>query len=256
MLSGTLFDGQTTRERGPTTFDVKSVPPGSPLIQAGVVAGDRLRWDAPLGRWYNAAAGERVALTVLHGDSSRRIEVTLPAALELPRHALANYVMDLASKLIALLLGIIIGWRRPRLTAFRGLAASGLLYACAFPYSAPAGAHLAWFDFLSSVSADLTPGALVLFAINYPDDKPAGWRAGMKRYYPWFFGLQVTAAVLFYARLYDGAYEPVAAWFLRMLLSSRLLCSSWRSCWRGSRRAASRGCACNGSSQRSAPSWP
>lgn len=216
LLREALFEGRTLRERGPTTFVVDSIPARSPLAEAGVTPGDRLRWDDPIGRWYNVAAGERIALTVLHGDEGRRIEVTMPAARNLPRHQVANYLMDMASRVIALLVGVAIGWRRPKLTAFRGLAAAGVLYACAFPFSAPAGAHVGWLDFVASVSAELVPGALVFFAINYPDDKPVGWRAVLKRYYPWLFGLQLALVLFFYARLYSGFYESGVAWAGRL----------------------------------------
>lgn len=218
LFTEQLFEGRTLHERGPTTFVVRSVPATSPLLSAGVVPGDRLRWDEPIGRWNNLAAGDLVSLTVIHGDEFRRIDVTMPAARALPRHHVANYVTDIASRVLALVIGAMIGWRRPNLTTFRGLAASGLLYAFAFPYSAPAGSHLAGLDFIASVAQELTLGALVFFALNYPDDKPIGLRATLKRYYPWLFGLQVATTLFFYVRLYDGFFEPVAAWFFQAYL--------------------------------------
>jgi hypothetical protein len=92
LFTEQLFEGRTLRERGPTTFVVDSLPATSPLLSAGVLPGDRLRWDEPVGRWYNLAAGDSVSLTVIHGDASRRIDVTMPAARALPRHQVANYV--------------------------------------------------------------------------------------------------------------------------------------------------------------------
>ncbi|MEP6678177.1 MAG: hypothetical protein ABJB78_02685, partial [Betaproteobacteria bacterium] len=78
-----------------------------------------------------------------------------------------------------------------------------------------AEAHLAWLDFAGSVSQELALGAVVLFAINYPDDRPVGWRAVMKRWYPWIFALQVAVALFYYARLYAGSYEPATGAFFR-----------------------------------------
>jgi hypothetical protein len=210
-----LFDGSFLRERGPTTFVVEALPPGSPLAAAGVVPGDRLHWEKPIGRWYNVAAGERAAVTVLHGDTRRAIEFTMPAARELPRHHLANYVLSWLTSLFGLLLGVTLGWRRADLTAFRGLSAAALLATIQFPYAAPASAHIGWLDFVSSVSHELPFAALVFFAINYPDDRPSGWRAALKRYYPWIFGLQVAALVLYYAQLYSGSFEPSTKWIFR-----------------------------------------
>jgi len=211
-----LFEGGFLRERGPTTFVVDALPPGSPLAEAGVVPGDRLQWDTPLGRWYNVAAGERMALTVLHGDTRRNIEFTMPAAPRLPRHEVANYVLGVAISLFGLVLGVTVGWRRADLTAYRGLAASALLVTIAFPYSAPAGAHVGWLDFVSSVSQELWQGALVFFAINYPDDRPTGWRAILKRYYPPVFVLKVLAEIVYFARLYGGHFETGFNWVSRI----------------------------------------
>jgi len=209
VASETLFAGGFARERGPTTFVVDSLPAASPLTAAGVVPGDKLRWDEPLGRWYNVVAGDRVALTVLHGDERRRVDITVPAAVSLPRHQVVNYVLDMAGRLAALLLGVFLGWRRPDLVAFRGLAAAGITNAFAFPYSAPADAHLVWLDFAASVSQEMGPATLVFFALNYPDDKPVGWRATLKRYYPWFFGLQLAVELFYFARLYAGYHETI-----------------------------------------------
>lgn len=210
-----LFDGDYLRERGPTTFVVDALPPGSPLAAAGVLPGDRLQWDAPIGRWYNVAAGETLALTVVRGDTRRRIEFTMPAGRELPRHTVTNYVLGVITSLFGLVLGVTLGWRRADLTAFRGLAAATLLATTTFPFSAPAGAHIGWLDFVSSVSSDLALGALVFFAINYPDDRPSGWRALLKRYYPWIFGVLVLAEVVYFAQLYTGSYEPAFRWIFR-----------------------------------------
>ncbi len=215
----TLFTGGFLRERGPTTFRVDAVPAASPLAAAGVMPGDALRYDDPIGRWHNLAAGDRVALTVLHGAEARRIEVTVPAAAALPRYQVANYVLDMAGRLFALVLGVWLGWRRPDLVAFRGLAAAGLTNAMLFPYSAPAEFHLAWLDFIASVSQDAGPAALVFFALNYPDDRPVGVRAVLKRYYPWLFGLLLAAELAYYGRLYAGYSRATLAsrWLLARL---------------------------------------
>ena len=59
-LTGTpLFEGPFFNERGPTRFRVQAVPKTSPLNEVGVVPGDVVAYDEPLGRWYNHGAGER-----------------------------------------------------------------------------------------------------------------------------------------------------------------------------------------------------
>ena len=205
-----LFTGGFASERGPTTFVVKSIPPGSPLVAAGVVPGDRVRFDRPLGRWYNYVAGDTVGLTVLHGDAARPLVVTVPAAASLPRLQVANYVAYNLALVLALLLGVVIGFRRSDSRALRALAATALLSALIFPYSAPEAIHLPWLDYLASISALLSTGVLVFFALDYPDDRPTGWRATLKRGYRWFFGLLVVSLVTFNALLYAGRFEPLA----------------------------------------------
>jgi signal transduction histidine kinase len=208
VLDNGLFRGGFLRERGPTTFVVDALPPGSPLIAAGVVPGDRLRWSDPVGRWHNVPVGESFDLTVIHGSESRVIRVTTPARSETTRFAVANYVLDNLSRLATLVVAFIVGWRRSDLAAFRWLAIGGLMEANQFPFAAPAAAHLPWLDFLSSVSQELALGAMVFFAINYPDDRPVGLRAWLKRWYPWYFGALVAVTLYYYARLYSGYHEP------------------------------------------------
>lgn len=102
------------------------------------------------------------------------------------------------------------------MVAFRAFAAAGLLSAIPFPYSAPVSAHIEWLDFIGSFARELAIAVLVFFAINYPDDRPVGWRAVLKRYYPWFFGLIVVVDLGYYARLYSGYFEPATGWFFRV----------------------------------------
>lgn len=210
LLDGALFKGSFLRERGPTTFVVEALPPGSPLIAAGVVPGDRLRWSDPIGRWVNVPAGQPMDVTVIHDGEPRPIRVTIPVRSELPRYAVANYTMDGVSRVAALVIALVVGWRRSDLATYRWLAIAGMMQANAFPFSAPAQAHLPWLDFLSSMSQELALGAMVFFAINYPDDRPVGWRAVLKRWYPWYFGLLVAVAFYYYGSLYTGTFEPLA----------------------------------------------
>jgi hypothetical protein len=213
-VAGTaLFKGSFVRERGPTTFVVESLPEGSPLVAAGV--GDRIRYARPLGRWDNVVAGDHVALTILHEGASRAIDVVVPPARALPRHAVSNYVVGMAGSLASLLLGVLIGWRRPDRLGLRALAVAGVLFGWVYPYSAPAGAHVEWLDFIASVSIELGGAALLVFALNYPDDRPSGWRAKVKPVASWIAGVVFVAAVVFFGRLYAGFFEPAASWVLR-----------------------------------------
>jgi len=214
-MGGSLFEGGFLRERGPTTFVVTALPPGSPLAAAGVVPGDHLRFDEPVGRWYATRVGERVSLTAIRGAESRRIDV-VPVARDAPPFTVANYLMESLGRLVTLAIAVWVGWRRPDVAAFRWLTVSGLFVACTFPYSAPAAAHVGWLDFVSSVVQELSLAAMVLFAINYPDDRPVGWRAVLKRWYPWYFGFVAAVTLFYYVRLYGGFYEPLTAAVFRI----------------------------------------
>jgi hypothetical protein len=93
---------------------------------------------------------------------------------------------------------------------------SGLFVAGNFPDSAPGPAHIGWMDFVSSVAQELSLAAMVLFAINYPDDRPVGWRAVLKRWYPWYFGVVAAVTLYYYAQLYRGNFEPLAGAVFRI----------------------------------------
>jgi hypothetical protein len=182
-------------ERGPTTFVVDALSSQSPLVAAGVQPGERLRYERPVQQFIHFAAGERVRVTVLRGDSQRQVDVTVPAAARLPPYAEANYVIVSVARLLAVAIGLLIGLRRPELVALRALAATALLAPVVIPSSSPETMHLPWLDVIAGAASASGFGVLGFFVLNYPDDRPAGWRAALLRIYPWIFGLQLTAAV-------------------------------------------------------------
>jgi hypothetical protein len=215
VVAEPLFTGGYLKERGPIAFVVEGVPADSPLRAADVVPGDRLRFDEPLGRWYNRVAGDKVALTVIHGAGERRVDVTLTADRNPPRYRVINYVLDAATTVLALVMGLVVGLRTDSV-AFRALALTGLLGALRFAYSAPESIHLSWLDFMGSASTLLFAGVMVFFALNYPDDRPVGWRARVLNAYKAFFALVVAAALVYLGRLYAGQFEPLCWQVLRV----------------------------------------
>jgi hypothetical protein len=134
----------------------------------------------------------------------------------LPPYAEANYVIVTVARLLAVMMGLAIGWRRPELAALRALAATALLAPMVFPSSSPEAMHLQWLDLIGGVSSDIGFGVLVFFALNYPDDRPTGWRAALKRVYPWIFGLQLAAAIYYFDRQHDGYFEPLCWWLIKV----------------------------------------
>lgn len=216
MRGETLFEGRRVLERGPTTFVVDALSPQSPLVAAGVRPGDRLRYDRPAQQFINWAAGDQLSLTVIRGDSQRRVDVTVTPAASLPPYAEANYAIVTVARLLAVVIGLAIGWRRPERAALRALAATALLTPMVFPSSSPEAMHLRWLDLIGGVSSDIGLGVLVFFALNYPDDRPTGWRATLKRVYPWIFGLQLAAAIYYFDRQHDGYFEPLCWWLIKV----------------------------------------
>jgi hypothetical protein len=237
MRGEPLFDGRRVRERGPTTFVVDTLSPRSPLVAAGVRPGDRLRYDRPAQQFIKFAAGDQLSLTVIRGESQRRVDVMVTAAPSVPQYAEADYVIVTMARLLAVVIGLLIGWRRPALAALRALAATGLLAPIVFPSSSPEAIHLWWLDFMAGVSGATWLGVLVFFALNYPDDRPAGWRAALQRVYPWIFGLQLTAAVYFFGRLHVGSFEPLCWWLFRVfeVVNPALFFVGVLLAWRGAR---------------------
>ena len=206
-----LFVGRVVPTRGATRFEVDAIPAGSALAGTGIERGDMLHWKAPMGRWDAVAKSMPSMLTVTRGEATWDVALRpRPDAPVLPDQV-ANYVVDTILRVTALVIGVLIGWRRAGSTAMRSFAAAGLLAAIAYPHSAPSSAHIVALDFIASVSHDLWPTALLLFAIHYPVDRPSGARALFQRIYPWLLGLHVAAAVAFNARLYDGFFEPTIA---------------------------------------------
>jgi hypothetical protein len=160
-------------------------------------------------------AGDTLSLTVTRGSGSRRIEVAVPPASAQPRWLLASYVVNNATLPLALVIGTVLAWRRTASLALRALALTALLSALDYPYSAPASAHFGALDFAASVASSLAMGVAVFFALNYPDDRPTGWRARLQRLYPPLFALHAAAALVHYSALHAGSVEPVAAWAVR-----------------------------------------
>lgn len=231
-----LFEGRRVLERGPITFVVDALSPSSPLVPAGVRPGDRLRYDRPVQQFIHFAAGEQLSLTLIRGDSQRRVDVTVTAAPSLPPYAQADYVVVTVARLLAVVIGLLIGWRRPE-AGLRALAATALLVPMVFPSSSPEAMHLPWLNVIGGVSSDIGLGVLVFFALNYPDDRPTGWRAALLRVYPWIFGLQLIAAVYYFGRLHVGSFEPLCWWLLRVfdVVDPALFFTGIVLAWRGAR---------------------
>ena len=163
---------------------ILGLEPDSPLAEAGVGVGDVIL-APPRGTF---AAGEPVALQVVHGGQLRTVTVTA-RAIERLSTPLEN-ALDLALALLALLLGALVALRRPRdagalMIASAFLVGTGGLAPLSLPHGTLAAVHLAW---------GLTCPGLALAALAYAWLNFEGGYASRAR--PWLLAFTPPFALL------------------------------------------------------------
>ena len=128
---------------------------------AGIVEGDRLRFDQPWMVWREFRAGEVVSLAVEHQDRSRHVDLVIrplePTQLE-PGNYAARIIETLAG-LADIVIGFIVLWRgwgrMPAMLLGLGLVPSGAYVVIPFWISSD-GAAMAWMA-LSVIALGLAP---------------------------------------------------------------------------------------------------
>jgi hypothetical protein len=158
---------------GRSRYVIDEIAPDSPLLAEGARVGDVWFPD----RYYDAKrrllAHERIGLTLVKGDSSRHLTVVVsPDTTPVPP---ILFVMRWTISLLALTLGLIVGFRQPDRVASRALSAM-LVIMTAFkmlPGIEPStgGAfllrHLLWSPAMFAAFICWT-----IFLFNFPDDQP------------------------------------------------------------------------------------
>lgn len=113
--------------RGPWSSDgylVQGLAPGSPLAAAGAKAGDRVAFDHPGDRMRHLSVDENVGLTLTGADGARHVSVRPARGPGAPALQVATMAAEWAASLMMLVVGALIGWRRPERLATRMLSAS------------------------------------------------------------------------------------------------------------------------------------
>jgi len=226
---------QTTDNGGlDVPYTIASLEPDSPLRAAGAAVGDRILYDRqPELIRHTMLPGEAVGLTLLGKGQSRHVAVTAVAEpIDMPyRFGLIN---DLVASSIAALFGAIIAFKRGELRAYRALTLFFLVQAfgSGFNYTPPTPLKLV-VDMASWGSLNLGAFFCVIFALYYPDDRPAGLRARLVRWLPAFYAI-TAAAVLYSVRhlalRMDVFQDPSASlyWGLCTVLTLVSLWDGWR----------------------------
>ena len=185
---------------------VESVIPGGAMARAGVVAGDRVRFDRPYDFFRRKQAGEKIGFTLMHATRTSHAVVTAEASKPQPMTGVDRLavVYGLSSSMAALF-GAFIIWRSRRntTTLLLGMALTTyglvlntpqlwLMSPSVFPFTYVVGAANGW----------VAPIFFYAFASRFYHDcvRPA------KRYETVAFWVYALAAVV------AGAVNSVALW--------------------------------------------
>jgi hypothetical protein len=237
--AGTL--GMTYHELpqwGRSRYVIDSLTPESPMRAAGASARDLWIPDRPYDAIRRLEADEPIGLTLVQGGVPRHLTVqTKPDPT--PTDA-GLFVAGWMLSGLALILGLVIGFRQANGTAYRALALFMVLFTAFSAYQGyrilPAGTaflvhHLCW------NAAFVTLGALILVvAFNYPDDQPRATplkRRLLRYVVPIWAALAVVGvaegvaqAIGYHAPLYNSIY--VVATCIYLVLSVPVMWSNWR----------------------------
>jgi hypothetical protein len=170
-------------------FEVATVDPESPAARAGIVAGDHLDFTASTMRdrliglhYMPVLPGERVSFRLVQDGQTRPItlqaaRLTAPASKQALFAPLTSFLRLAGFVYIAVALIILL--RRPnRMTwgLFLYLVSATDVGLYRFPvWSFPI------IEFASDVLSVAGTVGLVIFAVRFPDNQPAGWRAWIDR---------------------------------------------------------------------------
>jgi GAF domain-containing protein len=191
-----------SKELGSTRLVIESLREDSPLALAGVHIGDLIELDHKYDKNRLLVVDEPIGMTRFDTQLPRHIVVSaIPREVSI--RAVVTSFSGWATALISLLLGLIIGFRRPDNIPCRALA---LAFCCIavnpIPQTAPAGLAiqvqvLSWYFSLWPIW-----WMRLGFAIYYyPNDARSRWWRHLMRFYPLSLSVMAVATVLY---LYKG----------------------------------------------------
>jgi hypothetical protein len=159
--------------------------PGSPVQAAGAGLGDRVLMDRYADTDLRRAMGvdEHIGYELHNAHGVRHVVVQpMPWHAFDPTSALISWITGWAQKLLSVGVALLIGLRRPQDLGMRALALALLNTNFHGAYFLPDGWLLEAYLKLLQPLADTVAGAgFLLFALNFPDDRPLWSKAWVRR---------------------------------------------------------------------------
>jgi hypothetical protein len=181
---------------GRQVWIIRKIEPWSRIGESGAEVGDRVVPD----RWYDFArikqVGTGVGLTLTKNGESRH--VTVPTVAR-PIGSVFSllYLLNAVQSAIGIFFGLVLGLRQPERTTSRALALAFVWWSInVYPSFSPPVFWLTLERLAFWVA--LVPGSYLAlwFAVHYPDLKPTGWRALMRRALPAYLFVCISCMAL------------------------------------------------------------
>jgi len=184
VRGGFGYQSELASPDGERRFRITAITPGSPMERAGARVGDLIRQEDVTTRWYRFSPGEESRVTLFQGGEPRTVTLvaqstplTFDGWIAFPMFQLAN--------IISLVLGAIVGWRKPEGKQYRALALYLLLltlYNFA-PYTPHGmGRAVVWWSGIGAFA--LMKVFLVRYALYVSGPVNTGLRGLLQRYEP------------------------------------------------------------------------
>jgi hypothetical protein len=190
---------------GSRRMHVDTLQAHSPLAAAGVKAGELIEFQNYHDIGGSAVPGETVSLNVHRNGATVPLTVQTVAKQQKPDRAFA--LLNLVYFGAGMLFAALVGFKRADSMACRALSFFfvSTVFTGAFWIAGP-GLNLELTRYANSMF-NLTWGALALFAILYPDDRPTRLRAKLARFLGWYIAaILLTAALRLATRI--GYFSP------------------------------------------------
>ena len=195
--------GELSFEIGPigddSSFAITGLAPGGAMSAAGALVGDRVKFDSPGdSRRDVLIAGESIGMKLIHQGSGRHIALTIAPKTQVSRWEQLIRSVDVCSSVLALVLGGMIGLRRPESRSARFLALV-LISTCALilTSSLPGGAVQNFaYVFINPLGFSVNYVAIVYFSFQFPHDAPDRVPAWLRRMAHLLFGLFACIAIV------------------------------------------------------------
>ena len=117
---------------GDLSYRLTKIAPESPLVALGAKVGDRVTFDRQADRSRRLGVGESIGLTILGKGEARHVVIEAIPRQEIDAQVKAQYLLFMAIAVFSTLLALLIGLRRPEITAVRALVITLLIFSADF----------------------------------------------------------------------------------------------------------------------------